>query len=44
MIGEIVHLNVSNTGEALRMDENVRMFEDVVGACERLFRTCVASI
>lgn len=25
--------------EALRIDENVRYFEDVVGACERIFRT-----
>lgn len=39
MIGELIHLNVSNRDEALRMDENVRLFEDVDGACERLFRT-----
>lgn len=39
MIGEIIHLNVRDTGEALRLDENVRNFEDVDGACERIFRT-----
>ena len=39
VMGELIRSNIACGSDALRLDENVRFFEDTVGACERIYGT-----